>query len=50
MEPASNIPFCPLPPETISDMVPMGIILGLFLLGGWFFRRWRKKRGDAKRP
>jgi len=50
MESATDIPFCPLPPETTSDMVPMGIVLGLFLLGGWFFRRrQRKKRGGGKR-
>ena len=48
MESATDIPFCPLPPETTSDMVPMGIIVGLFLLGGWLFRRWRKTRGGGK--
>jgi len=44
MEQITTIPFCPLPPETISDMVPMGVIIGLFLLGGWMLRRWRKRR------
>lgn len=48
MEKTTEIPFCPLPPETISDMVPMLAVLGVFLLGGWLFRRWRKKRGSNR--
>jgi hypothetical protein len=37
-----GIPFCPIPPETISDMVPLLLVLGLFVLVGWLWRRWRK--------
>jgi len=48
MEPILDIPYCPIPPETISEVIPMGVILGVFVLGGWLFRRRRKKR-DSKR-
>jgi flagellar biogenesis protein FliO len=49
MEQAVNIPFCPIPPETISDMVPMGVVIGLFLVAGWGLRRWKKRRGSGKK-
>jgi flagellar biogenesis protein FliO len=48
MEQSTFIPFCPIPPETISDMVPMGVVLGLFLLLGWLWKRWKKKRKSGK--
>ncbi|MCF7817161.1 MAG: LPXTG cell wall anchor domain-containing protein [Kiritimatiellales bacterium] len=48
MERTTDIPFCPIPPETISDMVPMLVVLGLFLLGGWLLRRRKKRRGSGK--
>jgi flagellar biogenesis protein FliO len=48
MDQAPSITFCPIPPETISDMVPLLIVIGVFLLVGWLFRRWKKGRGPAK--
>jgi|GEM_PF-6011835 len=48
MDPAAYIPFCPIPPETISDVVPMGVVLGIFLGVGWLLRRWKKGRNARK--
>jgi LPXTG-motif cell wall-anchored protein len=49
MEQSFNIPFCPIPPETISDMVPLGVVLGLFLVAGWLLRRRKKRRDSSKK-
>ncbi len=49
MEPIIDIPYCPIPPETMSDVVPMGIIIGLFVLMGWLFRKWKKSRGSPQK-
>ncbi|MDF7801209.1 LPXTG cell wall anchor domain-containing protein [Pontiellaceae bacterium B1224] len=35
------IPYCEPAP---SDVLAMLIIAAVFLIGGWLFRRWRKKR------
>jgi hypothetical protein len=42
MDPNVEIPYCPVPPESVSDVVPMLIVLGLFLAAGWLYRRWKK--------
>jgi len=44
MEKFSDIPFCPIPSETVSDVIPMLVIAGVFLLAGWLIRRSRKRR------
>jgi flagellar biogenesis protein FliO len=49
MEQSFSIPFCPIPPETISDLVPMGVVIGLFLVAGWLLRRWKKRRGSGNK-
>ena len=48
MEPIIDIPYCPIPPETVGDVVPMGIVIGLFVLMGWLFRKWKKSRGSPR--
>ncbi len=47
MEPITPNPFCSLPAESRGDMVPLLVIVGVFLLGGWLFRR--KKKKDSKK-
>jgi flagellar biogenesis protein FliO len=44
MDQVADIPFCPIPPETISDLVPMLVVLGFFVLAGWLVRSRRKRR------
>ena len=48
MEQAPQITYCPIPPEIISDMVPLLVVLGVFLLLGWLLRRRKKGRGSSK--
>lgn len=48
MDQAHRITFCPIPPETISDMVPLLVVLGVFFLAGWLLRRRKKGRGPSK--
>jgi hypothetical protein len=49
MEPVDNIPFCPPPWNSPSDVIPMLVVIGVFVIGGWLGRLWKKKRA-AKRP
>jgi flagellar biogenesis protein FliO len=44
MDPGAQPPFCPVPPETVSDVVPMLVVLGIVFAAGWLYRRWRKRR------
>ena len=46
---AIEIPFWAIPAETVGDMVPMGVVIGLFMVVGWLLRRWKKKRGSSKK-
>lgn len=48
MEAGIEIPICPPPWEQPSDVIPMLVVLAAFVLLGWLFRRWRKKRKAGK--
>lgn len=39
-----GLQYCPVPPENVSDVVPMLAVICLFLAAGFLWRHWRKKR------
>ena len=45
MEETPTIPFCP-PQE--GELVPMLVVIAVFGVGVFLFRRWRKKRAARK--
>jgi len=49
MEPGLETPICPPPWDEPNDVLPMLVMLGVFLLLGWLFRSWRKRRKTKNR-
>ncbi|MEN8254663.1 MAG: hypothetical protein ABFR33_04255 [Verrucomicrobiota bacterium] len=41
MDPIPTVPVCAPAP---SDTIAMVVVAGVFLLGWWGFRRWKKRR------
>ena len=39
-----EFPMCPPPWDVPNDLLPMLVVLGIFLFGGWLLRRWRNRR------
>jgi LPXTG-motif cell wall-anchored protein len=40
------MPYCAPAP---NDVLPMLVVVVVFLVGGWLFRRWKKKRASNHR-
>jgi len=49
MENSIDIPVCPPPWDAPNDTLPMLVVLGCFLLGGWLLRLWRKRRRERRK-
>jgi hypothetical protein len=48
MDNSLPLPACPPPWDAPNDIVPLLVVSGCFLLGGWLFRYWKKKREARK--